>query len=134
MSDTRTIAELARHSGPTWNADEAAYNCGCGEAIDPGKGAPIRAGITVMDWRMAEHRLAQIAPPAASIAVPHTPEEIWAAFDVLCDLGFFKRTDLEYTDDGVHHIKSGVNVTPDDQHMPDELRPDIGEDRVDAED
>ena len=77
----------------------------------------------------------RIRPPKplpASIAVPHTPEEIKAAADVWCDLDFWDRTDLEYTDDGVLHLASNVNITPDDEHMPDELRPDIGEDRVDA--
>jgi hypothetical protein len=71
-------------------------------------------------------------PRASSIAVPHTPEEIWAFADVGCDLDFWARTDLEYTEYGVEHIKSGVNITPDSEHMPDELRPDIGEDRVDG--
>lgn len=69
-------------------------------------------------------------PRPSTIAVPHTPEEIWAAADVWCDLDFWDRTDLEYTDDGVLHLASNVNVTPDEKHMPDHLRPDIGEDRL----
>jgi hypothetical protein len=69
-------------------------------------------------------------PPAASIAVPHTPEEIWAAANVWCDIDFWKSTELEYTEDGVLHLASNVSITPDPRYMPVELRPDIGEDRL----
>jgi hypothetical protein len=69
-------------------------------------------------------------PRQSTIAVPHTPEEIWAFADVGCDLDFWARTDLEYTDDGVTHLASNVNITPDTEHMPDHLRPDIGVDRL----
>jgi hypothetical protein len=129
MSDTRTIAELARHTEPKWYAEEGFYRCGCGHQIQPGVGTPVGAGVTSLDWRVAEHRLAQIAIPAPStIAVPHTPEEIWAAADVWCDLDFWDKDHLEYTPDGVLHLASNVDITADREHLPVELRPDIGVD------
>jgi hypothetical protein len=71
---------------------------------------------------------ARHTPPAATIAVPHTPEEIHAAADVWCDLDFWDKDHLEYTPDGVLHLASNVNITADREHLPVELRPDIGVD------
>jgi hypothetical protein len=78
-------------------------------------------------------RFARRLPRPSTIAVPHTPEEIWAAADVWCDLDFWDKHDLEYTEYGIEHIPSGATISPDHAHLPVELRPDIGEDRVDVE-
>jgi hypothetical protein len=59
-----------------------------------------------------------------------SPEEIHRAVDVLRDLDVTDG-DWEYGDHEATHV-SGFRFVSDPRHMPVELRPDIGEDRVDA--
>jgi hypothetical protein len=136
MSDTRTdreaLIELAAEAlrdttyacGRVWEAWQ--YNTMTEDDFSPAWEDPyILANIvdTILTAGFARR-----IPAPSTIAVPHTPEEIWAAADVWCDLDFWNRDDLEYTPDGVLHLASNVNITPDDEHMPDHLRPDIGVD------
>jgi hypothetical protein len=142
MSDTRTDREIIASAtneqaaiahrldsavgGVLFNVSnfpERAQSRLLGQDIAPLRGKIVTAILGVLgDIRI---------PRASTIAVPHTPEEIHAAADVWCDLDFWDRADLEYTEYGIEHIPSGATISPDHAHLPDELRPDIGEDRVD---
>jgi hypothetical protein len=112
MTDTRTDREeLARLICETLEPykGEMPYDLGLADVI-------LAAGF------------ARRIPAPSSIAVPHTPEEIWAFADRECDLDFWDKDHLEYTPDGVLHLASNVNITADRDHLPVELRPDIGVD------
>lgn len=119
MSDIRTDREeLGRLIyGDTWDRWK---EIGC-DAED------LMYEYRVIDAILAAGFARQI-PPASTIAVPHTPEEIWAFADATCELGFWDKTDLEYGDDGMLHLPSNVNFTPTDGYMPEELRADVGVD------
>jgi hypothetical protein len=107
------------HNNPK-RGNDADYENGC-EACGTYLCAVADSILAAVRW------LAPIPAPS-TIAVPHTPEEIWAAADVWCDLDFWDKDHLEYTPDGVLHLASNVNITADREHMPVELRPDIGVD------
>jgi hypothetical protein len=133
MSDTRTDREVIAHrldvavGGVLFNASnfpERVQSRLLGQDMAPLRGKIVSVILGVIgDIRI---------PAPSSIAVPHTPEEIWAFADRECDAGFWDKDHLEYTPDGVLHLASNVNITADHAHLPVELRPDIGEDRVDA--
>jgi hypothetical protein len=116
MSDTRTDRDARSAAGAE-----------CEKSEQWGDGG-MAVAVFSDGWDAAAKYFTRRIPAPSTIAVPHTPEEIWAAADVWCDLGFWDRTDLEYTPDGVLHLASNVNITADREHMPVELRPDIGVD------
>jgi hypothetical protein len=122
MSDTRTDREeLARLVFPLWERWVVRMPVGA----DPERyfESEYQAVDAILAWSNARH-----IPAPSTIAVPHTPEEIHAAADVWCDLDFWDKDHLEYAPDGVLHLASNVNITADRDHLPVELRPDIGVD------
>jgi hypothetical protein len=133
MSDTRTDQEVIAHrldiavGGVLFNVNnfpERVQSRLLGQDMAPLRGKIVSAILGVIgDIRI---------PRQSTIAVPHTPEEIWEFADRECDAGFWDKEHLEYTPDGVLHLASNVNITADMEHLPVELRPEIGEDRVDA--
>jgi hypothetical protein len=90
--------------------------------------APPMPWVAIVNALQGAGYFAPQIPPASTIAVPHAPDEIHAFADVACDLEFWDRNDIEYTDDGILHLPSNVNFTPTDGYMPEELRPDVGGD------
>jgi hypothetical protein len=139
MSDTRTDREII--ASPTNEQAIIAHrlDVAVGGVLFNASNFPERVQSRLLGQDMAPLRgkivsailgvIGDIRIPAPStIAVAHTPEEIWAAADVWCDLDFWDKDDLEYTPDGVLHLASNVNITADWEHLPVELRPDIGVD------
>jgi hypothetical protein len=133
MSDTRVIRELTRHRAARWISRDATYRCTCGDIIGHVAGAahPIPGGVIALDWWMAEH----IADALDALDIGNTftltapPDGIHAFIDTGADLGVFNADDWEYGTYEATHV-SGFRFIPADEHMPDHLRPDIGEDRL----
>jgi hypothetical protein len=122
MSDTRTDREeLARLVFPLWDGWVVRMPVGA----DPER--YFESEYKAVDSILAAG-FARRIPAPSTIAVPHTPEEIWAFADRECDANFWNKDHLEYADDGVLHLASNVNITADREHLPVELRPDIGVD------
>jgi hypothetical protein len=111
MSDTRTdreeLLKLIYDNIPAFDADPE-DDAACADAI-------LAAGFT-----------RQKAP---TFHLTATPAEIHEALDRWADAGFMDAREWEYADTYAEHT-SGFRIAPTDEHMPDHLRPDIGEDRL----